>query len=638
MAVPPINGLLVVEARAVRPLGTPALLVPMVLMDTAEPVGAGAEVCVFPAPAAPVGGPPTMEFLIGGGAAQAASGTTGGTGGTGGRGEVRVWTIKGTNADLAEIYTSNDLTLEAGDVVAIDPDLRAGVKKTISAYEAGAVGIISTKPAQIIGDAINEGNNVVPVALAGRVPVKVSLENGPISAGDYLTTSSIPGVAMKATKAGLTIGTAIGSFDGTGGQTDKSIMVFVNTSYTTGMLLHKVLTAGGYDIPEEVWRSKDIDYSWYVLAGMASEGKKLTSGQIAEIYGDRVAATLEVIAPRIIAETIYTSEIKATESGNLVINALNTFIDNVLNTVNIIAENIKAGTVEAQKLAAGMIETGLISPIPGEDLAIELPQDSRFKIQDSAQNEVASIDNQGNATFSGELTAREIHSENLDEIEALLAQVQTDQAVLFAATASAGFNASQSANLSELITSDLFVTSHAAISSLLVNETLTAENLNSLSEPLKIQSLAAMPVEIMAGLIKIDTQGNVQIAGNLDVAGKITAPKADFKELSVENLIVASSTSGEPELTPEESSSEVTSGDITTNSTVGKALIPAGVDQITITNPKVTDYTLVYVTPTSSTQNRVLYVKEKSIGYFVVGFTDPIDIDTNFNWWIVQVE
>jgi len=82
----------------------------------------------------------------------------------------------------------------------------------------------------------------------------------------------------------------------------------------------------------------------------------------------------------------------------------------------------------------------------------------------------------------------------------------------------------------------------------------------------------------------------------------------------------------------------VTSGDITTNSTVGKALIPAGVDQITITNPKVTDYTLVYVTPTSSTQNRVLYVKEKSIGYFVVGFTDPIDIDTNFNWWIVQVE
>ena len=211
--------------------------------------------------------------------------------------------------------------------------------------------------------------------------------------------------------------------------------------------------------------------------------------------------------------------------------------------------------------------------------------------------------------------------------------MQLDQSVLLAATESAAINNQQ------LAISNLFVTEHAAINSLLVNETLTAENLDSLSEPLRIQSLAAMPVEIMAGLVKIDVQGNVQIAGNLNVAGKITAPEAEFQELSVENLIVASSaTSGEPGLTPEESSSEVTGGDITTNSTVGKGTIPAEVGQITITNPKVTDYTLVYVTPTSSTQNKVLYVKEKSVGYFVIGFTDPIDTDTNFNWWIVETK
>ena len=38
-----------------------------------------------------------------------------------------------------------------------------------------------------------------PLALAGRVPVKVSAENGPIRRGDLLTTAATPGHAMKAT-------------------------------------------------------------------------------------------------------------------------------------------------------------------------------------------------------------------------------------------------------------------------------------------------------------------------------------------------------------------------------------------------------------------------------------------------------
>ncbi len=53
----------------------------------------------------------------------------------------------------------------------------------------------------------------MPVALSGRVPVIVSTENGPIKPGDYLTTSTIPGVAMKATKGGSIIGTAMAVFD-----------------------------------------------------------------------------------------------------------------------------------------------------------------------------------------------------------------------------------------------------------------------------------------------------------------------------------------------------------------------------------------------------------------------------------------
>jgi hypothetical protein len=53
-----------------------------------------------------------------------------------------------------------------------------------------------------------------PLVLAGRVPVKVSLENGPISIGDFLAPSSTPGVAMRMSEPGVGVGIALDHFDG----------------------------------------------------------------------------------------------------------------------------------------------------------------------------------------------------------------------------------------------------------------------------------------------------------------------------------------------------------------------------------------------------------------------------------------
>ena len=49
----------------------------------------------------------------------------------------------------------------------------------------------------------------VPVALAGRVPVKVDASFGAIHPGDLLTPSPVPGVAMRSDGAGPTVGTAL---------------------------------------------------------------------------------------------------------------------------------------------------------------------------------------------------------------------------------------------------------------------------------------------------------------------------------------------------------------------------------------------------------------------------------------------
>lgn len=92
------------------------------------------------------------------------------------------------------------------------------------------MGIVSTAPAAVYGDEIfSASENPRPVALVGRVPVKVTAENGPIQTGDYLTSSATePGKAMKSTRPGMVIGQALSSYSGTG---IAEVIVFVNPIY-----------------------------------------------------------------------------------------------------------------------------------------------------------------------------------------------------------------------------------------------------------------------------------------------------------------------------------------------------------------------------------------------------------------------
>jgi hypothetical protein len=75
-------------------------------------------------------------------------------------------------------------------------------------------GIVSTRPGALLGwDASKDDMpGQRPVALAGRVPVKATEENGPIHRGDLLSPSSRAGYAMKAAEGSPIIGTALDDF------------------------------------------------------------------------------------------------------------------------------------------------------------------------------------------------------------------------------------------------------------------------------------------------------------------------------------------------------------------------------------------------------------------------------------------
>ncbi len=70
-----------------------------------------------------------------------------------------------------------------------------------------------------------------------------------------------------------------------------------------------------------------------------------------------------------------------------------------------------------------------------------------------------------------------------------------------------------------------------------------------------------------------------------------------------------------------------------------------------INNPKITDQSLIYITPISDTANKVLFVKSKQAniiceenesecvnkdGWFKIAIDMPINQEIKFNWWIIN--
>ena len=96
-------------------------------------------------------------------------------------------TMQSTYADLAELYLP-DQEYEPGTVVELGGD--AEITQTTELASDQVFGVVSTDPAYIMNAGLENG---LPVALAGRIPVKVI---GPVNKGDRLISSSIHGVAV----------------------------------------------------------------------------------------------------------------------------------------------------------------------------------------------------------------------------------------------------------------------------------------------------------------------------------------------------------------------------------------------------------------------------------------------------------
>ncbi|GIV33511.1 MAG: hypothetical protein KatS3mg031_1046 [Chitinophagales bacterium] len=114
--------------------------------------------------------------------------------------------------DLAEFFavTGKSRKPEPGDLVAISKNNPQAFELTTEPYQPLLVGAISENPSVFL----NTPEAGEPVALTGRVKVKVNMEGGRIMPGDPITSSSTQGVGMKANKGGMILGYALEAFDG----------------------------------------------------------------------------------------------------------------------------------------------------------------------------------------------------------------------------------------------------------------------------------------------------------------------------------------------------------------------------------------------------------------------------------------
>jgi hypothetical protein len=212
-----------------------------------------------------------------------------------------------TGIDLAERYPTKDTTLAAGELVGFDPANPVFVSRATST--ADFLGVVSTAPGIELGGYNEElyvSEKKLPVALAGRVPVKVNLDGGVIAVGDAITISMTPGVGAKATTTTQTIGVALEPYDGSGTSTVqvfiKPELTFVDSDLATLKSLvatttHEVLVQSSFVTATDALKSA-MTSAFVTVEGVAQSGVRMlgkavyaTIGTFNYVFADHIIAT-----------------------------------------------------------------------------------------------------------------------------------------------------------------------------------------------------------------------------------------------------------------------------------------------------------------------------------------------------------
>lgn len=128
---------------------------------------------------------------------------------------------------IANYYPVEGSNIKNGDIVSFS---NKGYFQSSKPYDPMVIGVVVSKPAVSLSLA-NPAKNSYPVVSSGNVEVNVASVNGNIDVGDLITTSSVKGVGMKATKTGYVIGSATTSYSSSDPKAVGKVMITLNLHY-----------------------------------------------------------------------------------------------------------------------------------------------------------------------------------------------------------------------------------------------------------------------------------------------------------------------------------------------------------------------------------------------------------------------
>lgn len=100
---------------------------------------------------------------------------------------------------------------KVGDILSISAE--GSLKRSEVSNDSSMVGVIVDAP---IISVEPKTDSTKAIVTSGEAKVNVSTAGGSISVGDYITTSTTPGVGQKAVQGGYVLGRALSSYSGTG--------------------------------------------------------------------------------------------------------------------------------------------------------------------------------------------------------------------------------------------------------------------------------------------------------------------------------------------------------------------------------------------------------------------------------------
>jgi site-specific recombinase XerD len=586
-------------------------------------------------------------------------------------------------ADFAEYFKKDkDQIIEYGSVVCLNSD---GMAVKCDGQNNKIIGVASEHPAFLGGK--NLGNGSITVGLVGQVETLVADVNGEIKAGDILTTSNIPGVAVKAIKAGQIIGKALGNLTAI----DESKVIgyynpdnkeyrsktnFPNIPLKSNIIrvfkIYALVSPSWYDPNTYLAQNgdliiRDASPSGYFIA--AANGEDLAN---IEGFFKVVAANIEaglVNASEIITKTLIVT------SDSIIVNGQN-LRDYVAGIISDLKSTDTKNTLPI--VNANQLSADIISPLSSPSLIVKLSTPSgSLVVQNASGSAVAKIDDQGNASFSGTISSKELQANDASVSGTLRAgNIIADSIEGLEAKVSSYINlASYSAQLSYVpdlaaeraqFNQGLMVfgpTSLADLSlagRLSINNTMfiTENSIETLGTDLSLQSLKLGGLSVMGGLVYIDTEGNVKIQKDLSVSGKlavnIISPNP-LSDLTVKNA------SGSSVLSISQLGDMIASGSGTfaklnfnlvapalavsateaiASSSAGIANVAPYQSEITIKNPLVTDKSVIYITPVGTPSSQAPFLmrqnSQEQNNSFTVGVQSPTNHPIYFNWLIIN--